>query len=146
MTRLLPSIAAAFGIVALVQAASGHRVIVRIEGFRSDAGHAFVALHASSDGFPGAESAARVARTPIAEGETAVTFDAVAPGTYAVAVVHDENGNGKLDTNLLGIPREGVGASNGAQGRFGAARFDDAEFTLSGDVVIPLAIVYFDFF
>jgi len=40
-------------------------------------------------------------------------------GKYAVSVFHDENSNGKLDTNFLGIPREGVGASNNAKGHFG---------------------------
>jgi uncharacterized protein (DUF2141 family) len=59
-------------------------------------------------------------------------FFHVAPGTYAVSVFHDENSNGKLDTNLMGIPREGVGASNGARGHFGPPKFDDAAFHFSG--------------
>lgn len=59
-------------------------------------------------------------------------FSGVASGTYAVAVFHDENSNGKLDTNFLGIPREGVGASNDAQGHFGPPKFDAAAFRFSG--------------
>jgi uncharacterized protein (DUF2141 family) len=49
-------------------------------------------------------------------------FPGVAPNTYAVSVFHDENSNGKLDTNFMGIPREGVGASNGA--RFQGGRLE----------------------
>jgi 4,4'-diapolycopenoate synthase len=48
-----------------------------------------------------------------------------------VAAYLDENGNGKLDHNLLGIPREPVGASNNPTGRFGPPRFSDCVFSLS---------------
>ena len=43
-------------------------------------------------------------------------FSGIAPGTYAASAFHDENSNGKLDTNFMGIPREGVAASNDARG------------------------------
>jgi uncharacterized protein (DUF2141 family) len=33
----------------------------------------------------------------------------IKPGKYAIAVIHDENCNGKLDTNMFGIPKEGYG-------------------------------------
>jgi len=41
-----------------------------------------------------------------------VTFEELKPGKYAVMVMHDENDNGKLDSNILGIPKEGYGFSN----------------------------------
>lgn len=43
---------------------------------------------------------------------TRCVFKDVPPGTYAMTVIHDENDNGKLDRNLLGIPTEGYGVSN----------------------------------
>ncbi|SMO33024.1 DUF2141 domain-containing protein [Gracilimonas mengyeensis] len=47
-------------------------------------------------------------------------------GEYSIAVYHDKNENGELDTNLLGIPKEAYGFSNNARGRFGPAKWDDA--------------------
>ena len=48
-----------------------------------------------------------------AQGETAkFTFKDLKPGRYAVMVTHDENGNGKLDMNVMGMPLEGYGFSN----------------------------------
>jgi len=47
-------------------------------------------------------------------------------------VTHDANGNGKLDRNLLGMPTEGVGASNDARGVVGPPKFDAAKFTFDG--------------
>jgi uncharacterized protein (DUF2141 family) len=49
-----------------------------------------------------------------------------------VSVFHDENSNSKLDTNFMGIPREGVGASNKAKGHFGPPKFHDASFPFAG--------------
>ena len=50
-------------------------------------------------------------------------------GNYAIAVYHDKNTNGKLDTNLLGIPKERYGFSNNARGRFGPASWNDSYFS-----------------
>ncbi len=49
---------------------------------------------------------------------------------------HDENDNGKLDTRIFGIPREGVGASNNATGRFGAPKSDAAAFHFGGGTLV----------
>lgn len=51
-------------------------------------------------------------------------------GEYAIAVYHDKNKNGKLDTNLLGIPKENYGFSNNARGRFGPASWKEAKFII----------------
>lgn len=71
-------------------------------------------------------------RSVISNRHAVCEFPSVAPGTYAVSVFHDENSNGKLDTNLMGIPREGVGASNDAKGHLGPPRFDAASFRFAG--------------
>lgn len=49
-------------------------------------------------------------------------------GEYAIAVYHDKNENGKIDTNILGIPKEDYGFSNNARGRFGPASWEDSKF------------------
>ncbi|NJC35087.1 uncharacterized protein (DUF2141 family) [Sphingomonas jejuensis] len=56
---------------------------------------------------------------------------AIPAGNWALAVIHDENGNGRLDT-FAGIPREGVGFSRNPRISFGPPRFRSAEFTVSG--------------
>jgi len=56
------------------------------------------------------------------------------PGKYAIAIIHDENGNGRLDT-FAGIPREGVGFSRNPVLRFGAPSFKAASFSVAGSAV-----------
>jgi len=76
--------------------------------------------------------AGKTAKSKIENGQAVCVFGDVAPGNYAIAVFHDNNGNGKLDRNFIGMPKEGVGASNGAVGKFGPPKFDDARFSYKG--------------
>lgn len=62
-----------------------------------------------------------------------VVFDKVLWGTYAVAIRHDENGNGKLDTNFFGMPERGGGTSNNPRTSFGLPLFKNASFMLGQD-------------
>ena len=60
-----------------------------------------------------------------------VVFTDLKPASYAVSVIHDENSNGKLDTNILGIPKEGFAFGNNAMGMFGPPSFKNAQVTIS---------------
>jgi uncharacterized protein (DUF2141 family) len=70
-------------------------------------------------------------RASIVHTEATCRFDAIPCGTYAVACFHDENDNGKLDTGLFGIPKEGTVVSNHAKGFMGPPSFDAAKFSFS---------------
>lgn len=115
------------------QTSQANLIHVEIAGFRNDKGQVSCALYSSSDGFPKKrEKAIGRINSPISHNSAVCEFSEIAPGRYAVSVFHDENSNGKLDTNFMGIPREGVGASNGAKGHFGPPKFEAAAFDFSG--------------
>lgn len=102
---------------------------VRLLELRNDKGKVGCALFASAKGFPDEpDAAAQIRWCPIADKTSKCSFDPIPEGIYAVVCFHDENGNGKLDTGLFGIPTEGVVASNHAKGTFGPPSFDDAKF------------------
>jgi len=110
-----------------------NRLHVEVVGLHSDQGQVFCALYSSRDGFPKqSEKALARVSSAIADKKAVCEFSGIAPGTYAISVFHDENSNGKLDTKFLGIPREGVGASNGAKGHLGPPKFEAAAFSFSG--------------
>jgi len=109
------------------------RIQVEITGLRNNQGKVLCSLYSSSEGFPKkAEKAVARGSSDISERRAICQFTGLAPGTYAVSVFHDENSNGRLDTNFMGIPREGVGASNNAKGHFGPPKFDAAAFLYRG--------------
>lgn len=88
----------------------------------------FVAVHSIADDFPSRDDKA-LKRSVVATGDkTELTIANISPGVYAVAVFADMNGNGKLDTNLIGMPKEPVAVSRDAKGHFGPPKFAEAAF------------------
>ncbi|MBD8543382.1 DUF2141 domain-containing protein [Oxalobacteraceae sp. CFBP 8761] len=73
---------------------------------------------------------------PAKAGETVVTVDGVPTGSWAVLSYQDENDNGKLDRNVLGIPKEPYAFSRDARGRFGPPSFEDAAFELRDEKAV----------
>ncbi|MDD2686277.1 MAG: DUF2141 domain-containing protein [Gallionella sp.] len=99
----------------------------------------FVAVHAVAADFPMNDEKA-IKRAAIATGDkTELSIPNVTSGEYAVAVFADVNGNGKLDSNFIGMPKEPVAVSRDAKGRFGPPKFADAAF-LVGDGVTTQTI------
>lgn len=81
------------------------------------------ALWAGPDGWPSSDDGA-LARVQVRPEDPLCRFTGVQPGPYAVSVLHDEDGDGDLDTNLLGIPREGWGTSRDVVPTLRAPTFD----------------------
>jgi uncharacterized protein (DUF2141 family) len=119
---------------------------VNISGARNAKGKIGVTVFKSADGFP-SETAKAIFRQivdidPHGLGAN-VVFKDVPTGTYAVAVLHDENGNGKMDKNLLGIPKEGYGASNNPPKKMRPPTFDEAKFSLDArEKTIEIKLIY----
>ncbi len=116
---------------------------VKVLNIRNSTGTVDCALFDSPVGFPieALLSATNVMVIKIRKTQARCDFEDIPPGTYALAVIHDENMNGKLDTNLLGIPKEGYGFSNGARALLGAPSFSAASFEYDGgtlDLTISL--------
>ena len=90
---------------------------------------AYLIFNAPS-GFPGdRDQAIHHGFLPIPAGAQQISIDTdLPPGTYAVSVYEDLNGNHKLDHNFLGIPQEPVGASNNPRARIGPPHFDECSF------------------
>jgi uncharacterized protein (DUF2141 family) len=105
---------------------------IDVGGLRSAEGRVLIALYRGADGFPGEHGKAfRSAAATIVGDRARVELSGLPPGEYAFALVHDENGNDRLDKSWLGIPKEGFGASNDARGRFGPPKYADAKFTVA---------------
>ena len=70
------------------------------------------------------------------------TFKNIPNGTYAIALIHDENENMKLDKNFLGIPKEGYGFSNNIRPNFRSANFKESKFELHSNKIINIKMGY----
>ncbi len=71
-----------------------------------------------------------------------ITIDSLPDSDYAIQYMHDENSNGKFDTNWMGIPLEGYGISNNAYGTFGPSSFNEWLFAMQKQTKIVLTTKY----
>lgn len=125
--------------IAPAQAAT---VVVDVRGVRNDHGVVRVALCTRADFLQPHCHWKGIA--PAAHGTVRVTIRDVPPGQYAAQAFHDENGNGTLDRNFFGLPKEAMGFSNNAPMHLGPPRFNAAAFTVGAqDMQIAFALRYF---
>lgn len=108
------------------------RLEVSVDHLRSAKGFVRVCLTADPANFPACVDDAQALTRSVPAGVHTIRFDALPRGVYAIAVIHDANGNSRLDT-FAGIPREGFGFSRNPPVGFGAPRFAAARFVLVGD-------------
>jgi len=104
---------------------------VTVKSINPRKGEIGLSLFSNPDGFPMGEGKGIRVWLP-AEAESLVyRFEGIAPGTYAVAVVHDLNGNRKMDSNLLGIPKEPWGVTKNVRPAMRPPKFEEAAMTVS---------------
>ena len=118
---------------------------VKILDIRNSTGTVACALFESPDGFPTEflRAATNIMIMKIKDTQARCDFEDIPRGTYALAVIHDENMNGRLDANPRGIPTEGYGFSNDAKGFLGAPSFRAASFAYDGrNVALTIRLNY----
>jgi len=108
------------------------KLVIDISGFPSSDGFAMVALNNSEESYNGGESKA-IAKTKVrvVDQKAQVIFTNLPYGSYGVSLYHDENANGTMDKNAMGIPKEAYGFSNNAKGFFGKPNYKDVMFQLN---------------
>ncbi len=129
----------------LPAAMEGLEVTIVIDNLRSARGQVRIALWSGPDGFADGDADTAIVETgqPARPGVVRFTIPGLAPGRYAVASYHDENGNGEFDQTWIGLPDEGLGFSNGAWIGLGPPAFDEAAVEISEkDRVIVVTLRY----
>lgn len=137
--------ALALGAAALVGAAAPAPpradVTVVAKNLRNDHGVVRACLTNQAERFPTCDDPSKSFKVVgEAAGTVTLVFRDVPPGRYAVALLHDENGNGKADRAAMMIPREGFGFSRDAKVRFGPPRFGEAAFDVAAGASEQLVI------
>ncbi len=113
---------------------------VKVSGFPSNKGQAYVALFNSSETFPQYGKQLNGKIVAIDQLKSKVNFTNLSPGSYAIAVYHDVNKNDKLDKNVLGMPTESYGFSNNARATFSAPSYQDAKVSCTKDKTINITV------
>lgn len=109
-----------------------NEIVVNVSGLRTEKGKCLLYLYNNKSGFPtDAKKAINTTTGSILNGKSTLILKGIADGEYAISVIHDENDNSVLDTNFLGMPKEGVGVSNNAKGFFGPPSYEDSKIQVN---------------
>lgn len=101
---------------------------VNVNNIKSKKGSIRVGLFANENDF--LKNAVEGKVVKVSGDEVTVVFENLKPGDYALSIIHDENENGELDSNALGIPKEGFAFGNNSMGSFGPPSFEKAKIEI----------------
>ncbi len=79
---------------------------------------------------------------PIENGKSHFEIKNLKPGNYSFKYYHDENNNQELDTNFIGMPKEGIGFANNAKGKYGPPPLEKTIIDVQGDSSLVCTILY----
>lgn len=114
---------------------------VSVNLLRNNRGHVLISLFRDCEGFPDKpHKAFRKVKADIINQSAKFQFANLPAGNYTIAVLHDENDDMKMNTNLFGIPKEGYGFSNNVMGAFGPPSCERARFGIKSGAINKLMI------
>ena len=124
------SLGVSFAPSLLAQSSGRGSIVLNVSGLHSQKGRVRIAVFNSSEKWLGDKPL--YSSTINVNGQTVSwKINDVPYGDYGVAVFHDENSNGKMDKNVLGIPLEPYGFSNNVGVTFGPPKWEKAKFTVN---------------
>ncbi|VAY87381.1 hypothetical protein MNB_ARC-1_233 [hydrothermal vent metagenome] len=126
-----------------VSSIMANNISVEITGMLNQNGKISIGLYNKNDNtFSNILKSYKGANVKIVGKKVTYTFKNIPDGTYAIAVIHDENRNKKLDKNFLGMPTEGYGFSNNIRPTFRAATFEESKFEVNKDKMLTIKMGY----
>jgi uncharacterized protein (DUF2141 family) len=135
MKTTIASLALALSSLAAAGTAAAADLRITVENIRGDEGKVLVGLFDKAESFPKevARGQAVAAAQRDAQGKLVFVFPGIAAGTYAVSAIHDRDDNGKLTTNVMGVPAEPYGFSDKGSTVFGPPTFADVAISLPAE-------------
>ena len=130
-----------FASFTVISRVTENKLSLSITNLRNNKGHVLISVYKDGVGYPEElDKAVRRAKLTIINKKATVSFAGLASGNYAIAILHDENDDGKMNTNFLGLPKEGYGFSNNVMGTFGPPTFSKASFQYNANQIKSIVI------
>jgi uncharacterized protein (DUF2141 family) len=127
--KILTKLIMIFVLASTVSFAKTGTLTVEIDKIENSKGLIRVILFDKTGKFPkDHKSGIAIKSIKAKKGKVIAKFDSIKYGEYAISVLHDENKNEKMDSNFLGMPKEGFGISNNVRVKFRHPKFDEAKF------------------
>jgi len=120
-----------------------YTLTIEITGIENNRGQLLVGLYNQQEGFREIDMTFKKGVVTTLYNKSVIyNFEDIPKGSYSISIFHDENSNNQLDSNFLGIPKEGYGFSNNIRHALRATSFDEAKFELISDMNMTIQIEY----
>lgn len=127
-------------LISLSGQAQTQTLTIQVTNVKDDEGHVRIAIYNSEKDYMKKHFMVKSAKA--AKGTVEVVIDNLPAGTYGISVMHDANSNEKMDSNLIGMPKEGFGFSNNAKGSFGPPSYEKTKLDFNTSKQISIAMTY----
>lgn len=127
-------------LICTIGISQSYNLTLKITNIEEVKGDMSIALFDNGDEFPGHSNCYFGINLPVTSNELTHVFKDIPQGTYAIAIYHDIDKNGEMNTNWIGIPNEPYGFSNDAMGKMGPPKFVDASFDVSSNMETSINI------
>ncbi len=117
-------------------------VTITIDNIKGTSGTIQIAVFNKSESFPKVGGEYKLSQFKISEGKSTFTIKDLPSGEYAIAIHHDENSDGKMNTNMIGIPKEGYAFSKNFKPKFSAPTFSDCAIQIDSDQKMRVKMIY----
>lgn len=117
-------------------------VPISLQNIKGNSGTMQIAVYDKTESFPKVGGTFRLIQFKIADGLSNYSIKDLPNGEYAIAIHHDENSDGKMNTNMLGIPKEGYAFSKNFKPKFSAPKFSDCAIQVNGDKKLTIEMIY----
>jgi len=139
MRTLLTSLILLLNTTAFIaQTSESHTLNLNFEITKDNKGQILFAMYNSAESHM--EDTHKTASAKVENGKAKIVLTNIKPGYYSFSYFHDLNSDGELNTNLVGIPKEPYGFSNGEKGRLGPPDFEDCKIKIEKDLNINTSI------
>ncbi len=122
--------------------ASENSVTIIIENIKGKKGTIQIAVYNKSESFPKVGGEYKLVQYNVKGGQSKFVIKDLPYGEYAIAIHHDENSDGKMNTNVIGIPKEGYGFSKNYKPKLSAPKFSDCAIIIDRDQKMTVDLIY----
>ena len=129
-------------IAAFLNIAPRNSVTIDIQNIKGTKGTLQIAIYNRSISFPKVGGEYKLMQYKVADGQSKFKIDNLPNGDYAIAIHHDENSDGKMNTNMIGIPKEGYAFSRNFKPKFSAPSFLDCVIKVNSDQNMTINLIY----
>lgn len=130
-------------IVASLFTFSQEKITLTITNIRNSHGTIKWVIHKDASHFTTKSGYVDAGSKPARTGSIKISIDDIPDGNYAISIFHDENNNSNLDTNLVGLPKEGFGFSRNPKIYFGPPKYKECVFTKKGNNSQSIKVKYY---